>query len=68
MRLAYNMSNLIIDGYNLKIEDIVNITNDNLKVKLSRKSIIKIKKSREVVERIISNNMVLIRVLDLCLQ
>ena len=53
------MSNLIIDGYNLKIQDIINITNNNLKVKLSKNSIIKINKSREVVEKIISNNHVI---------
>tara|TARA_B110000902_G_scaffold94932_1_gene112383 strand:+ start:1392 stop:2915 length:1524 start_codon:yes stop_codon:yes gene_type:complete len=52
------MSNLIIDGYTLKIEDIVNLTNNNLIVKLSKKSITKIIRSREVVEKIISNNHV----------
>ena len=49
------MSYLIIDGCNLKIEDIVNIANNKSKVKLSKESIININKSRKVVEKIISN-------------
>ncbi|MGY8703344.1 MAG: aromatic amino acid lyase, partial [Candidatus Poseidoniales archaeon] len=50
------MNDLLIDGNSLKIEDIININDNNICVILSEDARIKMLKSREVVEKIIDNN------------
>jgi histidine ammonia-lyase len=52
----YHMNDLLIDGNSLKIEDIININDNNICVILSEDARIKMLKSREVVEKIIDNN------------
>jgi len=49
---------IIVDGENLKIEDVVSVARDYEKVKLSEKSVKKIEESRRVIDEIISKDRV----------
>ena len=49
---------IIVDGENLKIEDVVSVARDYEKVKLSEKSIKKIEENRWVIDEIISKDKV----------
>ncbi len=49
---------ITIDGENLKIEDVVNIARNEVKVKIADSSIPKVLKSREVIEKILKEERV----------
>src|SRR6056297_759520 len=49
---------IIIDGYSLNIEDVVNVARKNYTVSLSQKSLVNMKKSRNMVENLVDKKEV----------
>jgi len=52
--LEANRSVLTIDGSDLTIEDVVGVARNDVRVKLSREAIAKMKASRAIVEKLIA--------------
>lgn len=52
------MNTVYIDGNSLTIQDVVNVTRNNYKVKLKEEALVKIKNTREYVDKIVKENKV----------
>jgi len=49
---------IVLDGESLSLEDLVNVSRHGYKVGLSEKAVVKVEKSRKIVEEIVENNRV----------
>ena len=53
------MHEIVVDGETLKIEDVAKVARENAKVTISEKAKKRVKKSREILEKLIKENVVI---------